>query len=153
MDIFADCGGVKTNIINCSGGGNGITDVLCLAVSIFMVAVGILVAIGIVIVGLQYLTARDNEEQVRKSKRRLFHIVIGVAVYILMWPLVNWLLPNGMFACSGNGGAGDSGTSESAGSSNNSSNNSGGSSYEPGNVTMGEDGNLRIERPASEILP
>ena len=33
--------------------------------------------IGVVVAGIQYLTARDNEQQVVAAKRRLFNVVPG----------------------------------------------------------------------------
>jgi type IV secretory pathway VirB2 component (pilin) len=57
------------------------------------ILVGVLAVIGIVIVGIQYMTAGGNEEQTRKAKRRLFEIVIGIVAYILMYALLKWLLP------------------------------------------------------------
>ncbi len=76
-----------------NGGGEGIKCVVLLVVNILSVLVGIVGVIGIVIVGIQYLTAGGNEEQTRKAKRRLFEIVIGIALYVLIAVLLNWLLP------------------------------------------------------------
>ncbi len=76
------------------GGGEGIKCIILTIVNILSVLVGIVGVIGIVIVGIQYLTAGGNEEQTRKAKRRLFEIVIGIALYILIAALLNWLLPN-----------------------------------------------------------
>lgn len=96
---FADCGGVQTNIINCtsSDGEGGIFSVLGWVVRILTVAVGILAVVGVSIVGVQYLTAKDNEEQVRKAKKRLVHVVIGIIAYILLFGVANFLLPGGFF--------------------------------------------------------
>ena len=73
------------------GGSDGIACVLELVVDILTIGVGILAVIGIVIVGIQYMTAGGNEEQTRKAKRRLFEIVIGVIAYIVMYALLKWL--------------------------------------------------------------
>lgn len=76
-----------------SGGGEGIKCVVKLVANIMSVIIGIAGIIGIVVVGIQYLTAGGNEEQTRKAKRRLLEIVIGVGVYALAYSLLNWLLP------------------------------------------------------------
>jgi len=83
------------NYFNCSCDtkGDSIEDTLGFVVDILSVGVGILGVIGISIVGIQYLTAGGNEEQTRKSKRRLFDIIIGLAVYALMFALLKWFLP------------------------------------------------------------
>lgn len=74
--------------------GAGIENVLNLVVRIMSVGVGILGAIGITIVGIQYLTAGGSEEQTRKAKRRMFEIVLGLAFYVVAYALLSWLLPD-----------------------------------------------------------
>lgn len=103
--VFAECtkaqkdqGCVSTAIIGngCScddGTGNSVTHVLELALDIFTGVLGIVAVIGITIVGIQYLTAGGSEEKTRKSKRRLFEIVLGIAVYVAIYVLLKWLLP------------------------------------------------------------
>ena len=78
---------------NDDGQGGGIKCVVLLVVDILAVLVGIVGVIGIVIVGIQYLTAGGNEEQVRKAKRRLIEIVIGILAYVIVYALLKWLLP------------------------------------------------------------
>ena len=82
---------------NCScddGTGSSIVSILRLVVNIMTVGVGVLGVIGITIVGIQYLTAGGNEEQTRKAKRRLFELIIGLVAYVLIYSLLNWLIPN-----------------------------------------------------------
>lgn len=100
---FAD-NPVETTIIPCDGSGtaeankgDGIYCVLNLALNILTYGVGIAGTIGIVITGVQYLTARDNEQQLVKAKSRLFNIVIGLALYAAMWAILQFLLPGGIF--------------------------------------------------------
>lgn len=76
------------------GNGGGIYCILRTAVDILTIAVGTLGIIGIIICGVQYLTAGGNEEQVRKSKRRIFEIIIGIAAFLLVNVILNWLLPD-----------------------------------------------------------
>ena len=75
------------------GTGKGIKCVVNLVADILSILVGIAGVIGIVVVGIQYLTAGGNEEQTRKAKRRLFEIIIGIAVYAVAYALLKWLLP------------------------------------------------------------
>ena len=75
------------------GKGSGVLDILRLVVNILSVGVGVLGVLGIVIAGIQYLTSAGNEEQMRKAKRRIFEIVIGLAAYVLIYALLSWLLP------------------------------------------------------------
>ena len=79
---------------NCScddGKGSATTDILKLVLDIFSVVVGILAVIGITIVGIQYLTAGGSEEKTRKAKRRMLEIVIGIALYVLLYSLLRWV--------------------------------------------------------------
>lgn len=85
------------------GSGGGVACIVILVVDILSVLIGIVGVIGIVIVGIQYLTAGGNEEQVRKAKRRLFEIVLGLALYAVAYLFAKWLLPN--FDNSNNGGS------------------------------------------------
>ena len=77
------------------GQGCGIYTVINLVVDIMSMGVGILGVIGIIIVGIQYLTAKDNESQVQKSKRRIGEIVIGLVAFAVLFALTQWLLPGG----------------------------------------------------------
>ncbi|MBR3270061.1 hypothetical protein IKG07_02325 [Candidatus Saccharibacteria bacterium] len=68
--------------------------VIILVVNIFSVLIGIAGIIGIVWVGIQYMTAGGSEEKTRKAKRRLFEIILGLALYAASYAILNWLLPN-----------------------------------------------------------
>ena len=92
---------VKTSILGngqevCDDGkGNTIfTEILRPAIDIMTIGIGILGVIGISVVGIQYLTAGDNEEQTKKAKRRMLEIIIGLAIYALFYAALRWLLPN-----------------------------------------------------------
>ena len=90
--------GVRTSIIgggcSCdSGNGDSVINVLNSVVDILTVCIGILGVIGITIVGIQYLTASGNEEKLKKAKRRMFEIIIGLVAYVLIYSFLRWLLP------------------------------------------------------------
>ena len=88
----AEC---NTVLIPCDESGKGsIYNLVELIINIASVAAGVLAAIGITVVGIQYLTAGGNEEKTRKAKRRMLEIVIGLAVYAVFAAILNWLLPN-----------------------------------------------------------
>lgn len=88
-DANADC--VDTAILNGCGGIEGILE---LVVRVMTIGIGILGVIGITVAGIQYITAGGNEEQTRKAKRRLFEIVIGLAVYVVLYAALYWLVPD-----------------------------------------------------------
>ena len=74
--------------------GGSIICLLNLVVDIMTIGIGILGVIGITIVGIQYLTAGGSEEKTRKSKQRMLEIVIGLAVYVVIYALLKWLIPS-----------------------------------------------------------
>ena len=73
--------------------GSTIMNILKAVVDIMSVGIGILGVIGISVSGVQYLTAGGNEEQTRKAKRRIFEIVLGLIVYVMIYTILVWLLP------------------------------------------------------------
>ncbi len=89
----------ETSILDCESGqnGEGIFCILNIGLTVLTWGVGIAATIGIVLSGVQYLTARDSAEQVTKAKNRLINIVIGLVVYAVMWGFLTWLIPGGIF--------------------------------------------------------
>lgn len=75
-------------------GGEAVSSILSFVVNTMSIGVGILGVIGISITGVQYLTAGDSEEKVRKAKQRMFEIIIGLAAYAIIFALLQWLIPN-----------------------------------------------------------
>ena len=95
--------GIRTSVLGdggCysdNGDGDGIFSILALILNIMTIVVGALGVFGIAFSGVQYMTARDNEAQMAKAKQRIFEVVLGLAVYALMYSLLQWLLPGGIF--------------------------------------------------------
>ena len=77
------------------GKGCGVYTILNLAVDILSMGVGIIGVIGIIVVGIQYLTAGGNEQQTTKAKRRIAEIVIGLVAFAVLYAFTQWLLPGG----------------------------------------------------------
>lgn len=98
------CGGVPTSIISCDqrGGGssqsqNGIWGILLLVINIMTAGVGILAVAGIVYGSVMYASAGGSAEQVKKAREIITNVVIGIIAYILMYALLNFLIPGGLF--------------------------------------------------------
>lgn len=93
---------VQTSILGGGGcieidqNGGNIFKILNTILTILTYGVGIAGTLGIVISGIQYLTAKDNEQQMVKAKSRLINIVIGLAAYAFMWAFLQWLIPGGL---------------------------------------------------------
>lgn len=94
--------GVDTAILKDCGNdaegsqGEGIFCILNIVLNVLTTGVGVLGTLGIVISGVQYMTARDSAEQLTKAKNRLINIVIGLAVYAVMWGFLQWIIPGGI---------------------------------------------------------
>lgn len=88
------CEGVSTSSIECGDKTSGIGYILGRILTVMSISVGVLGVTGVAWAGVQYLTAKDNEEQVRRAKRRIYEIVIGLAVYALGATILPWIYPN-----------------------------------------------------------
>ena len=71
----------------------GTSDVTFLA-DLLTIVVGALTIIGIIIVGIQYLTAPSGSPKIRQSKRHLLEIIIGFVIYASIYALLHYLLPH-----------------------------------------------------------
>jgi hypothetical protein len=105
--VLADdtCAGVKTAIIHCDQTGqgssakdSGIWGLLLIALNILTGGVGILAVGGIVYGAILYSSAADRADQVKKAISIITNVIIGVAAYGLMYILLNFLIPGGIFS-------------------------------------------------------
>ena len=89
---------MKTNLfgnIQDDNGGCGVFLIVNFIVDVLSMGVAIAGVIGITIAGTTYLTARDDEEKVKKARNRFLEIVIGLIAYAVMYSGLQWLLPGG----------------------------------------------------------
>lgn len=101
VPVFAKGDCPKTAILKINSGcsdGSAMFDILGMVLSVVTYGVGAAAIIGVLITGYQYITARDNSAQVMKAKNRLFQIVIGLVVWVMIWGILQFLLPGGLFA-------------------------------------------------------
>jgi hypothetical protein len=102
----AACGGAKdTAIINCSQGSggasakdNGVWGILIIALNIMTAGVGILAVGGIVYGAILYASAGDNASQTKQAIELIRNVVIGIIAFGLMYMVLNFLIPGGIFA-------------------------------------------------------
>lgn len=92
------CDSAKTN------GEQTIKDIIIFVISVFSIGIGVLATIGLIICGYFILTARDNEQQVSKAKKRLFEIVIGIVIWAIGAGAVLLFIPDEEAANYANGG-------------------------------------------------
>ena len=92
-EVSSDSGGDTVHCKCDDGKGSSIRETLELIVEIMGIGVGLLGVVGISITGIQYLTAGGDEAKATKAKRRIIEIVIGLAIYAVLYAIINFLLP------------------------------------------------------------
>ena len=73
-----------------------IEGILKIILNVLVYGLGAAAVFGVVIAGIQYMTARDDPGQVAKAKKKLIEIVIGLLAWALMYTVLNWLIPGGI---------------------------------------------------------
>lgn len=90
-EIKSEC----ASILSTFCGDDGIMRLIRFVVSLMMGGVVVIGSIGVVICAVMWMTARDNEMQVRKARSRLIEIVIGMVLFVMLGVVVNILLGGG----------------------------------------------------------
>lgn len=86
--------GGKVMLCDESGDGASIRYLLALAANVLLAGMLVGGTIGMIVCGYTILTARDDTSKVEKAKQRLFDIVIGLVVFVLMWGIAGFIMPN-----------------------------------------------------------
>lgn len=76
--------------------GWGIAEILNLILNVLTAGVGIAATISIAVAGFMYSTAGSNSTQVSKAKTMILNTVVGIIAYLLVWALLQWLVPGGV---------------------------------------------------------
>jgi hypothetical protein len=92
-----ECGGAKTNLIDCKGSGSqAISGVLKGILFVLTILIGIVATGGIVYGAVLYASAQDNAGQVGQAKTIIRDVAIGLLLYGFMIAIINWLVPGGV---------------------------------------------------------
>lgn len=91
------CGGIPTSVLTCAESDNAIYDILILIINILTAGVGIAAVGGIVYASIIYATAMGSAEKVVKAKDMIINVIIGIVAYALMYALLNFIIPGGLF--------------------------------------------------------
>ena len=99
--MAAKCGQVETSIdFNCKPtdtGANTVTSLLLTIINFLAIGVGIAVVGGIVFGALRYTSAYGNAAQAQQGITVIVNAVIGLVLFILMYAILNFLVPGGVF--------------------------------------------------------
>ena len=97
------CDGVDTAILSCpkSNGKTvettGVWSLLVMAIKILTAGIGVLAVAGIVYGSILYTSAGDSSEKVSKAREVIRNVVIGILAYALMYAVLNFIIPGGLF--------------------------------------------------------
>ncbi len=99
-----DCAILPDNICNAASKdsttnvkNSGILLLLIWVMRILTAGVGIAAIGAIIYAGILYSSAGGSSEQVSKSKGIITNTVIGIVAYALMFVVLQWLIPGGVF--------------------------------------------------------
>lgn len=59
-------------------------------------AVGLIIVLMIVIGGVQYITSAGDPGRVKEAKTRITNAITGLVLFVLMFALLNFLIPGGI---------------------------------------------------------
>lgn len=97
-----ECSVLPSSICGASDSSNledsGIWKLLVLIIRIMTIGVGIVAVAALTYAGFLYTTAQDSSEQTKKAKTMIASTVIGLLLYALMWSLLQYLVPGGVFS-------------------------------------------------------
>lgn len=101
----AKCAGVDTSIIQCDTKkgsddieDNGVWQLLLIAIRILTAGVGVVAVGGFVYAAILYASAEDKADQVKEAKGIMTNVVIGLILFALMYSLLEFLIPGGIFS-------------------------------------------------------
>lgn len=63
----------------------------------FMIGgIGIVLVGGLTVGGTVYMTARGNSQQVQKAETIIRNVIIGIALYVFAFAIINFIIPGGI---------------------------------------------------------
>lgn len=95
-----DFGCIGTDFAQSGQGQKNISPILDLAYAVvrfLSIGVGIVIAISIIMSGIQYSMSEGNAEVTQKAKSRIRSAILGLAIYIFVFSIVQFLVPGGVF--------------------------------------------------------
>lgn len=94
----ATCGNTETFFNwGCDNPDNPIMDVVITIFNWLSIGVVTVVIVVVVVGGIQYMTAGGNSDNAKKAKDRIRNAIIALGLYLIMWSLLNYLVPGGVF--------------------------------------------------------
>lgn len=104
-DVYAEtCTDFETSILPCGEDstksgieGTGLWGLLILVINILTAGIGVAAVGGIIYGAVLYTTSGGSLDQVKKARQIIRDVIIGLAMYALMYAFLNYIVPGGMF--------------------------------------------------------
>lgn len=84
------------NCVDASKPGGPIFVYLAMIIKFLSGAVGLVIVLMIVISGVQYITSTGDPARVKEAKTRITNAITGLVLFVLMFALLNFLIPGGI---------------------------------------------------------
>jgi hypothetical protein len=81
-------------------GGSGSSELdrwLNTTINVLSAFIGIAIVISILVASIQYITAGGNASQVSAAKQRITMAVLGFALFLMGYSILQWLIPGGIW--------------------------------------------------------
>lgn len=75
----------------------GVFKLILFVLNILTAGIGIVAVGAVVYAGILYSSAGDNAAQVQQAKDTIKNTIIGIIAFALMYLILNWLIPGGIF--------------------------------------------------------
>jgi hypothetical protein len=90
-------GSTPGGLQNCLSNKNPLVSRFNQLINLLGIGVGVIVVIMIIVGGIQYTTAGSNPQAVSEAKKRILNAIIALVAFILLYSLLQWLVPGGIF--------------------------------------------------------
>ena len=83
---------------NCASGSQGVIFAyLDMVIQFLSGLVGVFIVLMLIIGGVQYITSAGDPGAVKAAKSRITNAIIGLVLFIMMFAILNFLIPGGVF--------------------------------------------------------
>jgi hypothetical protein len=96
VDVFQNCSSQST-VCNNSGARNqifGSSGIFSRVISTLFVVIGLIAVLIIIIGGLRYVLSAGDQNAVNSAKNTILYAVIGLAISIMAYAIVNYVIGN-----------------------------------------------------------
>ncbi len=84
--------------VDCPEGENPIIAYLVATINFLSGIVVVVVTIMVAVAGVQYITSRGRPDQIEIAKKKLTNALIALGTYIMLYAILQWIIPGGALA-------------------------------------------------------